>query len=165
MKNCLFCGLLIEDNAKKCHHCLSFQKVGEKRGEKCDIANLIVHYIGIITVVFSILLGIFGFLGFKSFSDLQNRSEKVLERTNSKIDVFEKELVKLTADFSANNKALNGILISQLHDRYHNILDRIVIDNVETIGPLISELKHINKEAQKARTSGSDRVNHLIFNR
>lgn len=181
---CQFCGLEIEETAKKCQHCLSFQNLAVSK-KRYDTANLIISFIGIITIAFTLTLGISGYIGFKSLTDLRARSQSILEKSDKAIDEFkkehtvirnsylkkindfEKELARLRDSYDKTSIAYNDLLVMQLWERFQHLLDRIELDKIEETELIADEVnkiaRDVNIETSLSESSRLIRAQILIL--
>lgn len=153
MKACAICSEQIQDAARKCPRCQSFQNpADEPKGT--DIASLVVSWVGTIATVITIGAGVvaavFGYIGLKTINDSSELNQKVVERIKTFDEAIAAYGVKVTA---LERKAVeaqtsfNDEAVAQAYGRFQDIYDSIQLDYLYNFPQQIEELNAISRSA------------------
>jgi hypothetical protein len=163
LKPCKYCGESIQDTARKCPHCQSFQETSDAPKQPFELATLVISFVGVIATVGTIAAGILGIVGFRTIGDLGERtkelsqkSTEILQKAQQQIKDFDGELLKSKSTVAAlETKAaelherLNGVSISQRYDQFQQILDLIQLDYAYNFPQQIDDLIKISADSEK----------------
>lgn len=166
MKPCNHCSNQIHDSAKKCEHCHSFQNPADEPKKNLDTANLVISLIGVITIGFAIIGGLFGFLGYQSMEDFRKTSSEIKQKNEEVIKTFEGKSNELTVKFNQSHEILNEYRVSELARRAEDLFDRVTIDRLSGFPKLLEELTKIKDQAKKIEPlspAGQDIKTQLIM--
>jgi FlaG/FlaF family flagellin (archaellin) len=148
LKSCLFCGLQIQDSARKCEHCHTFQNPNDEPKRNLDIATLVISTVGVIAVIVTLGAGAFSYFAFQSVAELNKKAESIEKKNQERID----QIVTETTD------KLNSLVLLHEHDRFQELFDSVNLDeiNAPTKKSIINELSKINSNVSKLKLSTDD---------
>jgi tetratricopeptide (TPR) repeat protein len=150
MKACAFCGEQIQDQARKCPHCRSFQNPAEEAKPATDVASLVVSWVGtiatVITITGGLVAGVFGYVGLRSISESNALNQKVVER----IKTFDEALAAYGVKVAALEKqaaeaqtTFNDEAVAQSYARFQEIFDSVGLDLSYDFPQQIQEMSNI----------------------
>lgn len=151
MKPCTSCQALIHDDATKCKHCLSYQDSGFESKPNYDVASLVIRYIGVAAISFTLVSGLLGYLGFSTINDIVQRTDKIQHDTKDIIRHHKQTLVDLQNESKRTILMQNSLLVTQSNDRYQGLLNKIVIDELEKHPGVLYEIDNIAETLRKDR--------------
>jgi hypothetical protein len=146
MKNCVYCGGHIQDLARKCPFCQSFQNPLDEPKKPTDIATLVIQFVGSVTTAAALAAGVVGYIGFKNISDMNEQVGKM------KIVVSDTE-TRLKR-FDDTSLLLNALSIRQAYARFDNLMESLSVSELyKNPGPwhemneIADTVAHIDKAA------------------
>jgi tetratricopeptide (TPR) repeat protein len=161
MKPCKYCGESINDTARKCPLCQSYQDPADAPKQSFDLASIVISFVGVIATLGTLAAGVFGYFGFRTIGDINDRTKEINQRSNSLLETTEQkiktfdgkvvELTKLISDLQqqAGNvrKDLNGVAVSELYDKFQRIFDVVQLDYAYNYQSHIQALTKIASES------------------
>ena len=161
MKDCRLCGEPIQETARRCRHCQSFQDPADAPKQNFDLATLVISFVGIIATIGTIAAGIFGYFGFRTIGDINDRTKELsqrstaaLEAAQTRIKSFDDEVTKFKSaldqlETKATNarRELNGVAVTQRYEQFQRLLDNIQLDYANNFQTQIDELAKIATES------------------
>jgi tetratricopeptide (TPR) repeat protein len=151
---CKFCGEQIQETARKCKHCQSFQDAADAPRPSFDLATLVISFVGVIATIGTIAAGVFGYLGFRTVADISDRTRDINEKSSAllatveqRIKGFDTDVTKLSGVVLDLQKQaagvrtdLNEVAISRLYERFEQALDAIQLDYAYNFSQQIEEM-------------------------
>jgi hypothetical protein len=161
MKPCIYCGEQIQDTARKCWKCQSYQNPSDAPKQSFDLASIVISFVGVVATLGTLAAGVFGYFGFRTIGDVNDRTKEInqrsiglLESTEQKIKNFDTEVQKFRATVGelqqqAGNvrRQLNGVAVSDLYDKFQQVFDVIQLDYAYNFTPQIEMLTKIAADA------------------
>jgi hypothetical protein len=153
MKKCVYCSQDIDDTARKCHYCHSFQSTADDKKKNLDIASLVIGFVGVVASIGTIAAGVFAYFGYQSISAINERSDKNIERANTILTKVEQEI----SDFHEQAKKLSlaegdvekvkinlaALSVREAFSRFQQIMEEIVLDQLHRTGEQLDALQEI----------------------
>jgi hypothetical protein len=95
MKSCQYCGEDIQDKAVKCKYCHSVLATDTKEKSSENLADLVIKFVGAVSILGTVIASVFGYIGFKSMNDvktLQTKATNLINANEIEINKLEEEL-------------------------------------------------------------------------
>jgi len=98
MKICIYCAEEIKDIARKCRYCGSLQSHSDPASMAEKRADLVIKFIGALSIVIGILVGVSSFWGFKTLAQFQDEAKKIRkdnQEARGELEDVKEDLAKL----------------------------------------------------------------------
>jgi hypothetical protein len=165
MTTCPYCKEPVQDNALKCPHCQSYIVPTAAPKGSSDSADLVIKFVGVISIILTITGGLIAGLGLTSLSDVRKQSEttaaetrKLLEDVKSQIAKYKDEITKLDVERKNVSNSVNAILVKSYYDRYSSTMDTIKLDQLTENSREFDELQDIVAQIDKIGPSENDEL-------
>jgi tetratricopeptide (TPR) repeat protein len=124
-----------------------------------DVASLVISFIGIITIVATIVGGTFAYFGFATVKDISEKYERLTEKNNKVVESakdaaekfsqaqikFENDQAKLLEHIQMTSSKLNGQVVQELVARFRRVMEDITLDELDKTPDLTNEIGGFTK--------------------
>lgn len=163
MKICIYCAEEIKDIARKCKYCGSMQSNSAQPTSTEKIADWVIKFIGTLSIVIAILVGVSSYWGFKNLREVQEEAGRV----KAEGEKGRKELQDVKDRLAETERMGRSHVVDQIDRVVYSLLDRIDIDSPSESGKKareelkrhVTELSRLEKGMEKKDKS---KVHFLI---